>query len=104
VKNINKTLDEALTLLYNEKVKENFTKSTFFQSSIEFLGHRLTANSICPFENFIDKMANLKKPQSIKETQRLLGGFYFVKKLFCKYGELTQPLFLFLKNGIQRLA
>nr|CAH8868540.1 unnamed protein product [Trichobilharzia regenti] len=70
----------------------NPKKCIFGSPSIEFLGHRITAEGIRPTEDKIETIKNFPEPDSLKKLRRFLGMFNFYRRFIPSCASIVQPL------------
>lgn len=71
---------EILRRLQAAKLYCSPSKSKLFRRKINFLGHEISAEGICPDEQKVEKVTQWKTPSSQKQLLRFLGTVQFMKK------------------------
>ena len=85
-------LDEVLNRLQRNGVRLELSKCKFLQEKIEYLGHMVTREGMCPTE---EKMAALKKaatPTNVTELRSHLGLLKYYMKFLPDLSTLLAPL------------
>lgn len=79
------------TLKANSLVAKK-SKCEFFQSTVDFLGCTVTANSITPSASKVSAVKNFATPKTPKDVKSFLGLINYVRKFIPKCSELSLPL------------
>ncbi|KRH93664.1 Transposon Tf2 [Pseudoloma neurophilia] len=69
----NKNLHQVLTILKENGITINLSKSKFFKTEVEYLGTIIDANGIRPITTKLAKYDNFQEPRTVKDLQSLLG-------------------------------
>lgn len=77
----------------------NMKKSIFGASQIEFLGHRISKNSVEPSESNVAAVMNFETPSSKKDLQSFLGLINYVARFIPHFSTVTAPLRVLLKKN-----
>ena len=87
-----KDLNEVFKLLekYNWKVK--LSKCQFVTPTINYLGHEVSNGEVKPITRNLEKLKNMKKPQTQQEMISFLGFTGYYKKFIQGYDYLVHPL------------
>jgi len=93
----------VLELLAANGLVINPAKCVFGQSSIEFLGHLVSANSIQPLPQHITAVAEFPQPGTVKELQRFLGLLNFYRRFLPGVARTLKPLTDALRGNPKRL-
>ena len=87
---------EQLSLLFQRfeqfRIVINPRKCISGSSSIEFLGHRITAEGIRPTEGKIETIKNFPEPDSLKKLRRFHGVFNYYRRFIPSCTSIVQPL------------
>ena len=67
-------------------------KTFFFVEEIEFLGYIFTQHGTRPTPRYINKVLNVKKPQTTKEIQAYLGLLQYIARYVHKFAEWSHYL------------
>ena len=73
-------------------VSLNSTKLQFKQDSVDFFGHTLTRDGICPAADKLKALKSISAPSNTKELLSLLGSITYLNRFSPKIAELTAPL------------
>ena len=77
----------------------NPQKSTFCTTSVEFLGHSLTADTISPLQKHVDSISSFQTPSTKKELQWFLGLINFYRRFLPNIAAVLRPLTDALRGG-----
>ena len=77
----------------------NPQKSLFCQSSVEFLGHHVTAAGISPIQRHADDISAFKVPANKNDLQRFLGLLNFYRQFLPGIAATLKPLTDALRGG-----
>lgn len=75
----------------------NLKKSVFCVESVEFLGHRVTAEGLKPTSQRIEFFKNLSKPLTISGLRKLMGVFNFYSRFVKNAAQFMAPFYELLK-------
>lgn len=75
---------------YNVKIK--LEKCKFALNEANYLGFRISGQSIKPLEDQLDKLSNLTSPKTKTELRSVLGQFNFYSKFIPNYSKQLEPL------------
>ena len=91
--------------LFHEFKKNNITisfkKCEFFRDTIEFVGHEITTKGIKKQRKKIDLIESYPAPRNKRELKRFLGVINFYSKFTDKYANVTEPLYVLLRDNIK---
>ena len=85
-------LDTVLQKLRQAGLVINKNKSKFFQESVEFLGHHLSATAISPLQNRIQAIQEFATPKTARHVRRFIGTVNFFRKFVPNVSAVLQPL------------
>ncbi|GBN77067.1 Transposon Ty3-I Gag-Pol polyprotein [Araneus ventricosus] len=93
---------EHLKLLFS-KLREyglciNVEKCQFGQSTIEFLGFKLSENGIEPLPDRVNCILEFPQPTTLTQLRRYLGIFNFYRRCIPKAADILEPLVKFLEG------
>ncbi len=75
-------------------------RSVFFgQSSVEFLGHLVSAEGAAPMEKHVAAVKKFPQPTTVKELQGYLGLINFYRRFLPAVARILVPLTDVLKGG-----
>ena len=98
-KNINSHLSdikEVLESLRRGNLAVKLEKCTFFQSQVEYLGHRISGEVISYKNN--EKLKEMSRPNNVNELQRFWGVANFFRKFNLIFSRVTYPLYQLLRK------
>ena len=93
-----KELIDVLTKLENAGYRLSETKSEFFKSEIEWIGHRINQAGIRPLQDKLLAMKELKQPNNEKELKSVLGAIQYLSKNIDNLSLQTDSLRRLLKK------
>ena len=76
----------------------NVAKSSFCQTQLTFLGHKITAEGILPLPEKVSAVKQFPKPSSVTQLRQFLGLVNFYHRFIPNCAHLLHPLHLFLNN------
>ena len=98
IKQHNEHLRIIFHRLHNSNLQVNFTKCTFFQKRVNFLGHIITPHGHSPQPDRLQQLKNITLPITTTDMRSFLGTLHFVHKYVPHCSELTAP-FAQLSSG-----
>ncbi|XP_026399008.1 uncharacterized protein LOC113294848 [Papaver somniferum] len=91
-------LQTTLEILRNNNLSANFSKCSFGQQNIEYLGHIITATGVMADPAKISAMVDWPIPTNIKALRGFLGLTGYYRKFVKNYGIVSRPLTELLKK------
>ena len=73
-------------------------KCVFVSDNIDFLGHRILANSLRPQEDKLPAVKELPAPTDVSSLRAALGLFNYYRKFVHKFSSIAFPLNRLLKK------
>ncbi|XP_055708814.1 uncharacterized protein K02A2.6-like [Phlebotomus papatasi] len=95
---LKKLTEKVIQILSENGLKLNREKCVFNQSSVIFLGHRISADGLRPDESKLQAIDQLQVPTDKKSLQRFLGMINYVGKFIPNLSDRTEPLRQLLKK------
>ena len=89
-------IKEVLESLRNGNLSVKLEKCSFFQSQVEYLGHRISGEGIACINN--GKLETMSRPNNVKELQRFLGVANFFRKFIPVFSRVAYPLYQLLRK------
>ena len=86
-------IDKTLKILSDNNFTINLRKCTFFQTTVEFLGYKLTQNSLQPLEAKCMAIRHLDYPQNHSQLRAFLGVFTFNRRFNYNAAEILDVLY-----------
>jgi hypothetical protein len=93
-----KHLRLVLQRLRKYKLYGKLSKSKFFTTEIEYLGHIVTPGKIQPNPMLVQAIRQFPRPESVKSLQSFLGLANYYRKFIANYSKLVVPLTDVLKS------
>lgn len=93
-----KTLERVLERLREYNITLNADKCRFFQESVTYLGHTVTAEGIYPTEAKIRAIVDAPEPTNVTELKAYLGMLNFYSKFLRNCATVAEPLYQLLKK------
>ena len=78
--------------LRNAGLKLKPAKCSFFQSEMEFLGHRVSRDGIAPLPGKVDAIRQMSTPASLRDIQVFIGMVGYYRQFVPHFAELAEPL------------
>ena len=91
VKAVLKALEEA-------NLRAKASKCSWFQSEVEYLGHRLSKDGIAPLPTKTEAIRNMKPPSNVALLRSFLGMANYYREFVRDYAIIASPLFKLLKK------
>ena len=88
----------VLQRLIDENLALKISKCEFFQPSVNWLGHNLSAEGIIPKITKSEAIANLQTPKSLKQLRSFMGSINQLSKFIPNAANLTDKLRPLLKE------
>ena len=85
-------LQQVLAKLRKHQLFLKESKCSFAQSSLEYLGHIISAAGVSTYPNKISAMLHWPAPTSFTELRAFLGLTGYYRRFVKGYGVLTKPL------------
>ena len=98
-----KELVDILTRLENAGYRLSESKSEFFKTEIEWIGHKYDQNSIRPLQDKLMTIKILKQPKNEKELKSILGAIQYLSKYIDNLSAQTDSLRQLLKKDTEWL-
>ena len=92
-------LIDVLTKLENAGYRLSKTKSEFFKTEIEWIGHRIDQVEIRPLQDKLLAIKDLKQPNNEKELKSFLGAIQYLSKYIDNLSAQTDSLRQLLKKN-----
>ena len=89
-------LEEVLVRLRNYGIRVKSSKCTFFQSSVEYLGHKITGEGLHTTTKKVDAVRLAPAPKNQSELRSFLGLLHYYGKFVPNLATLIHPKFFFL--------
>ena len=85
-------VQKVLTLLRNFNIKVKVSKCDWFKREVEFLGHIISSKGIRKSPEYVEKVVNAGKPETVKGMRKFLGLINFQRKFVEKCSLFTKSL------------
>ena len=83
---------EVLSVLSNNGLFLNTEKSTFAESTVEFLGHSVGVNGVDVLSTKVNAIREYPMPITRKDLKRFLGMVNYYNRFLPRIAEITAPL------------
>ena len=94
-------LRNVLNILRDNQLYAKPSKCQFYEKSLTFLGHIISASGIKPNPEKIKAIVELPRPTKLLGLQTFLGLVAFVRKFIPNCSNLIAPLTALLKKGVK---
>jgi hypothetical protein len=85
-------LKEVLGRLQQNGLVLNTDKCTFGQSTVEFLGHSVSAAGVSPLPEWVAALRAFPRPVTVRDLQAFLGLFNFYRQFVPAAAHILKPL------------
>ena len=92
-------LKRVLIRLGEANLKLKPEKCRFLQQRIEYLGHTLTADGVCPNDGKIRAMKEFPRPRTVKEVKSFLGLVNYYRRHLQNLATVARPLTALTRKG-----
>ncbi|KAK3711153.1 hypothetical protein QZH41_006518 [Actinostola sp. cb2023] len=92
-------LEEVLKRLQGHNIHARITKCSFFQESVDYLGHLIDSKGIHPLKIKVEALLNLPAPMDVAELKAFLGMANYYGKYIAHLSTMLDPLNHLLKKG-----
>ena len=79
------------------RVRES--KCSFFQDSVEYLGHRMSRDGVRPTEDKVKAIVDAPRPTNVTELKSFLGLVTYYARFIAQRADVLSPLYDLLKAG-----
>ena len=73
-------------------------KCSFASTSVNYLGHTITVDGICPDRQRVEAVLDKPRPTSIREVKGFLGFTGFYRKFVQSFSKIAEPLLRLMKK------
>lgn len=95
--NVYKTIQR----LNEYSVQVNLSKCTFFEKSVEYLGHKIDANGIYPTGEKVKAILEAPQPKNLKQLKSYVGMLNFYNKFIPMLSNKLRPLYRLQEKGVE---
>ena len=85
-------LRKIFSVLEEANLKVKLSKCRFLETSVQYLGHVISADGIVPDPARIESLANYRKPLTVKEMQSFLGLASYYRRFIKGFSTVAHPL------------
>jgi len=93
-----KNLEEVLRRLQDNGVRLKREKCSFYQRSVEYLGHCISADGVHTTKEKTQAMLDAPEPKNVQELQSFLGLMNYYAKLIPNLASILYPLHELLRK------
>lgn len=93
-------IQKLVDALFAEGFRLNFKKCSFAKSSVQYLGHMLSSDSVRPLSDNIAAITEFPVPTSRRALRGFLGKINFYRKFIPNPTRLLEPLHLLLRKNV----
>ena len=90
----------VLQKLRDNNLRCKLSKCEFFETEIDYLGHRVTSDGLQAQKAKVDAVIRGKRPENLGELRSFLGLTGYYRRFVQNYGVVAQPLTDLLRKGI----
>lgn len=94
-------VSKVLNILADNNFKLNIEKSSFFKSSVVFLGFVISTEGISMEKSKLEAIKNFPRPQTVKQVRSFLGTVNYYARFIPKMAEILVPLYDLLKKQVR---
>ena len=94
-----RNLEEVLARLMKHGIQVKSSKCTFFQDSVEYLGHKITSEGLHTTTKKVDAIRLAPAPKNQRKLRSFLGLLHYYRKFIPNLGTLIHPLNSLLKTS-----
>ena len=85
-------LDAVFKILHEHQLRVSLDKCAFYQTEIDFLGHRIGAEGVQPAPHKVSAVADFAQPTDSNGLRRFLGMIGFYRRMIPHFADLVFPL------------
>ena len=86
------TLQKVFVRLQEYGIRLNESKCEWYRTSLEYLGHKISHDSIQPTNKKIEAIKQFKEPTTVRELKSFLGMIEYYRRFFPSLADLIEPL------------
>ena len=86
-------VNEILSVLNKHRFTVSPTKCSIAQSTINYLGHTISAEGVTPLDDNIAPILSMPEPRTLKEANLFIGGLSFYRRFIKDFAKLAAPIY-----------
>ena len=94
-------LRAVLKKLKEHDIRAKLAKCAFMKSSVEYLGHKVSAEGLQPLESKTDAIVRAPEPQNLQQLRSYLGLLNYYSKFIPNLATMTKPLNHLLNKDVK---
>lgn len=93
-------LQHVLELLQEANLKLKLSKCSFLNTSVDYLGHTVSADGILPNAGKVEAIQQFPVPRTVEQIKSFLGMAGFYRAFIEGFGKIAQPLTKLLRLNV----
>ncbi|XP_034549867.1 uncharacterized protein K02A2.6-like [Notolabrus celidotus] len=94
-------LEQVLKKLSDAGLRLKRSKCVFLVPSVTYLGHKITAEGLCPLEDKVRAIKEAPSPKSVTELRSFLGMVNYYGKFLPDLSQVLSPLYKLLHSDVK---
>ena len=93
-------LESIFQKFRESKLKVKLYKSDFFKEELEFLGHKIGIDGICPADEKLSAINRIKPPTNVREVHSVIGLLGYLNFFIPAYSETIRHMTKLMRKNI----